>query len=271
MERETFDRLRSLIYDASGISLGPDKLQLLQNRINKRLRALKLRSPDEYLRIIEVDVEGHELVELLNVISTNVTYFWREEKHFLFLRDMLRSWFREGKRELRMWCAASSSGEEPYTMAMIAEEEWGGQGKKRTLATDISIPILQKAAAARYGVDQVARLPAELREKYFVTTYDDEGEAWCSVVPEIREQVVFKRLNLAKFPIPLKGPIDVIFCRNVMIYFDLAVRQQLINEFVRLLNPGGYLILSHSENLLGITHPLVGRGTAVYQKGGEMK
>ena len=262
MNTSVFKELCALIHKESGIYLPPEKEQLLTNRIQKRLRTLGLKNEEKYLEIIELDVSGQELTLLLDAISTNVTYFYREERHFEVLGELLKKHKAVSPDEVKIWCAASSSGEEPYTLSMVASEVGC---KTKILATDISTRVLNKALGRCYEEKQLEKLPSSYRTKYF-TKVSKEEETYFEVTNDVAERVVFKRLNLAKFPLPLQGGIDIIFCRNVMIYFNRDLRAKLIEEFSRLLKPGGHLFLSHSENLLGIEHSLKNITTAVYQK-----
>lgn len=266
MDTQIFNRFCSLIYRSSGISLGAEKQQLLEGRIQKRLAQLSLATPGEYLKIVETDLSGNELVVLLDAISTNTTYFYRESKHFDILADVLASYRKENRAQVKIWCAASSTGEEPYTLGMLCQENLDLKSQSAAvLATDISMRALQRACEGSYSESAVLKLPQKLRQRYFQEKTKG-GVKICEVAPDTRKLVLYKRLNLAQFPYPLRGPLDIIFCRNVMIYFDLAVRQGVINEFSRLLRPGGLLFLSHSENLLGVTHSLGRYDASVFQK-----
>lgn len=250
MDGSTFHRLCSIAYEKAGITLGPSKEALVAARVGKRLRALGLTSEKEYLAKLEEDETGEETVEFLDVISTNHTSFFRERDHFELLRDLVVDWRREGLTRLRIWSAASSSGEEPFSIAFTlsdlsdaAEMDW------RILATDISTRVLKKAEAARFSAERLASLELSAQRRYFerVPKTDD-----FVVRPTLRAKIVFRRLNLAVPPYPMRGPFDIIFCRNVMIYFDQAVRQRVITAMERLLRPGGYLLIGHSEALSGI-------------------
>lgn len=271
MDAEIFNRFRDLIYRNSGIALADEKRDLLNGRIRKRLAQLQLHEPLDYLQVIESDLSGQELVLLLDAISTNTTYFHREPRHFEIYAEMLRSYRAEGRRQVKVWCAAASTGEEPYTLAMIASDTLDLKVQTaKVLATDISTRALGRAVEGIYPLASVAKLPEQLRNRHFVRA-DSEEQQMCQVHPEIRRMVLFKRLNLVEFPYPLQGAVDIIFCRNVMIYFDIPVRERVIHEFTRLLAPGGFLFLSHSENLLGIQHELGRYDTSVFQKKGGGK
>lgn len=251
------EQIRSLVESESGIKLGPEKTELLINRLRKRLRALGLKDEKQYLEIIESDIDGAELVNLIDVVSTNYTYFYREPQHFIHFENQLIQKVKNNQKEFKVWCAASSSGEEPYFLSMIADKVLSNSAVDlRILATDISTHILRKAIRGVYEHKQVDKLPEDYLYKYFDKRTNSEDELSFAVTPRVKEIITFKKLNLAKFPYPLNGPIDFIFCRNVMIYFDLELRQSIISEMERLLSPTGVLYISHSENLLGIQHSL---------------
>ncbi len=266
MDSDVFNHFRSLIHREAGIFLNDEKKTLLANRIGKRIRELGLSSEGDYLRILEVDATGEELVRLIDAVSTNVTHFYRESDHFETFAKILQQYGNQGRNEIKVWCSASSSGEEPYTLAMVVREHYLRPGRScKILATDISTKVLRIALAANYEEEQLAKLPPHYRKAHFIKTDESTERPW-QVHPETRELVFFRKLNLSKFPFPLKGPINVIFCRNVMIYFDLPLRRRIIAEFGRLLEPGGYLFLSHSENLLGIDHSFETIGGSVFRK-----
>lgn len=263
MDPRVFDRLRAIVERESGIQLTEEKVSLVQNRIGKRLRSLGVDSEGAYLKIIESDAEGRELLNLIDCISTNVTHFYREQAHFHFLAGLLDGWKREGRQSGRLWCAASSSGEEPYTIAMCVEEAFPGRPDFRILATDISTRVLAHAVCGIYDAKHLRELPPEWRDRYF----SPAAERGClEVAPALKARVLFRRLNLSAFPYPLRGPVDVIMCRNVMIYFSVDLRRRLVAEFTRLLPSGGHLVVGHSENLLGIDHDLVSLHSGIYRK-----
>lgn len=268
MDQVVFDKLRSLIYDTSGISLSLEKKPLLETRVGKRLRALKLDDEETYLAMLLADHTGEELINLLDVVSTNVTYFWRESEHFDFLISLFQRWREERKPRVRIWCAAASSGEEPYTISMLANEYLDlTRCDFRLLATDISITILRQALRGTYPQKQIDQLPAPLLNKYFHSVILND-EPRFAINDEVKSPVLFKRLNLSEFPYPLKGDFDLIFCRNVMIYFDNILKQRIINEFDRLITPGGHLIISKTESLINIHSEFRSLGTSIYQRRG---
>jgi chemotaxis protein methyltransferase CheR len=252
MDRKTFDALRDLVYQHCGIALSDQKESLVSARIAKRLRALGLSDYKEYLHLVENDSSGEETVQMLDAISTNVTSFFREPDHFTFLTEVMTRWQNEGQTRFRVWCAASSTGEEPYTLSMTLQETPKANAcDMKILATDISTRVLAHAQAGIYGERQIQGVSASLRDKYFQKQSSASGTTFAAK-ESIKSRLTFRRLNLATPPFPMKGPLDVIFCRNVMIYFDNTVRARLLEEMYRLLKPGGYLVVGHAESLTGL-------------------
>jgi len=254
MKTATFNKLREIVYQESGITLGENKMALVCARINKRIRALSLSSYEDYLKyLLSEDPEG-EIIQLLDVISTNTTHFFREAVHFEFFGEQLRQWHHAGQTKFRVWCAASSSGEEPYTLAMTMQEVLGHDSRvdMKILATDISTKILKMASAGVYDEEKVKGIPNSMLKKYF-SAEKSEDEKIYRVKPIIRDMISFKRLNLSTPPFPMKGPLDFVFCRNVMIYFDSLVRSRLVGGARKILRPDGFLIIGHSESLNGIS------------------
>lgn len=260
MDGRLFDQFRNLVYEKSGIQLRDGKEALVLGRIQRRLRELNLDGPDAYLSMLRKDQDGDELVRFLDVITTNHTSFFREAEHFKVLADDARA--HVASRPYRVWCAASSTGEEPYTIAMTLADAFGARGVEwKLLATDLSTRVLETAKAARYSEAAIASVPKEYQRRYL-----RKIDAGFEISPELRKHVGFGRLNLATPPFPLRDGIDVILCRNVMIYFDQPVRERLVTELVRLLRPGGLLIIGHSETLHGIHVPVRTQRAAVYRK-----
>jgi chemotaxis protein methyltransferase CheR len=250
MDTSTYHRLCSIAYQKAGISLGPSKEALVAARVGKRLRALGLATEEEYLARLEEDRDGEETVQFLDVIATNHTAFFREPDHFDLLRKLVGDWHREGVRRFRIWSAASSTGEEPYSIAFtLADMPEVGDADWRILATDISTKVLKKAETGRFTEDKLTSLERSAQRRYFERV---ENTSEFAVRPAIKDRIAFRRLNLAMPPYPMRGPFDIIFCRNVMIYFDQAVRQRVIGAMEHLLRPGGYLLIGHSEALSAI-------------------
>ncbi|MBD3420479.1 MAG: methyltransferase domain-containing protein [Chitinivibrionales bacterium] len=266
MDAKIFNAFRELIYAASGITLNEKKEALVSARIAKRMRVLNLESQSAYLRHVTEDDSGEEMVQLLDVISTNVTHFYREEHHFQLVSQLLESWRSQGQSRFRIWSAGCSSGEEPYTLAITIKEALnGGTADARILATDISTRILHKAIEGAYDKKKIDNVPGMLRDKYFHKAGRLEAATY-SVTNDLRNMILFRRLNLSVVPFPMQGPMDIIFCRNVMIYFDNNVRANLLKEFHRLLKPGGYLMVGHAESLTGILCGLKSVQPSVYAK-----
>ena len=266
MNSRIFNGFRDIIYQSSGICLTEDKIHLLSNRIFKRMRVLGLDDPAKYLQLVKDDASGEELTSLLNAISTNVTHFFREAEHFDRLNQILAEHEASKKKELRIWCAAASTGEEPYTLAItVAEALDLAAIDFKLLGTDINIEVLQKAKRGIYTDAQVTKIPPYLRTRYFLKQKEGSELVW-AIKPELQHYMRFSQLNLVNFPYPLKNPVDIIFCRNVLIYFDIETREKVINELARNLVPEGYLFLSRSENMLGIKHEFECLSGSVYRK-----
>ncbi|HEX7510526.1 MAG TPA: CheR family methyltransferase, partial [Chitinivibrionales bacterium] len=249
MDTQTFDALRAIVYNKSGIAINGNKGALVAARIGKRIRELSLSNAHSYLNFLLADGNEGEIVNLLDVISTNVTSFFREESHFDFLAAEMGSWLAQGQRRFRFWSAACSSGEEPYTLAMVALDIIQGiSADIKILATDISTRILEKSSAGVYSEDKVAAIPQNYRNRFFKKSMESGVPAY-EVAGELKNIIVFQRINLSKPPFPMRGSMDAIFCRNVMIYFDNTVRKNLLQDLYRLLKPGGYLFVGHAESL----------------------
>ncbi|MCP4502324.1 MAG: protein-glutamate O-methyltransferase CheR [Deltaproteobacteria bacterium] len=253
MEARVFSRFQNLAYTHAGIALKEGKEALVTGRVRKRMEALGIDNHKGYLDVLEADPSGLEMLSFLDVISTNFTSFFREPAHFDHLKTHIRGLKAKGQRRFRIWCAAASSGEEPYTLAMVMNEVLGANGDYKILATDISTSVIEKCKKGVYSAESVLKIPTTYRSRSF----DKEGrgdDASYIVKEELRKHIVFKLLNLNHPPFPMKGPLDAIFCRNVMIYFDTPVRQRLITDFERLICPGGLVIVGQSETLTGVSH-----------------
>ncbi len=259
---KTFAALRDLAYARAGIEIKNGKEALVAARIAGRMRALGIHSPDDYLAALEAAPSGPEMVHFLDAITTNVTSFFREAAHFDALRSLLEERRAQGQSRFRLWSAASSSGEEVYTMAMTAAEVLGLEADWRILGTDLSTRVLATARAGVYGPQSVTPIPTAMRAKYLQR---NEGDTW-RVIDALRRKTAFARLNLSTSPFPMQGPMDAVFCRNVMIYFDVRVRTALTAEFERLLDRGGLLMIGHAESLLDLDTGLRARGGAIYEK-----
>lgn len=268
MNAHTFQQFRTLVYEHSGIDLAPGKEALVKGRVSKRMRHLGMSDERSYLKFVMGDSSGDEMVQLLDAISTNTTHFFREDRHFHYLTERLLAW-RGAGRALRIWSAASSTGEEPYSIAMTCAEAIGlrelAQRDVRILATDISTRVLRIARVGVYRISDLSSVPPALRQQYFEPLDDEQAQ----VIDDLQQVIAFRRLNLSKPPFPMRGPFDVIFIRNVMIYFDRAVRARLIAEAERLLRVGGVLMIGHAESLSGIPTRLAMVTPSIYEKVSE--
>jgi len=265
LNAKTFNSYRSLIYDKSGISLSDGKEALVGARVGKRMRALGIDDHKTYLKHVMQDDTGQEIIDLLDAISTNVTYFFREPDHFTFLGKIMKEWKAAGQKRFRIWSAASSTGEEPYTIAMIILEAIGGNNDVKILATDISTRVLAKAQRGAYKAKKMERMAKMFRQRYFEEVPEATDKLYV-VKPALKNMISYKRLNLSTPPFPMRGPLDVVFCRNVMIYFDEHVRRGLLKEIRRLLKPGGYLVVGHAESLIGLAEGFKTAQPSVYVK-----
>ncbi len=248
MSDTEFQKFKKIIYEQVGINLLPHKKIMLQGRIRKRLKKMEINSFSEYYDIIQNNKS--ELIEMFNVVSTNKTEFFRENHHFDFLKevlpDIINTNNKNGEHKLSIWCTASSTGEEPYSIAMtLAKYPILKNWKTRIIASDISTNVLQKAVAGVYSDDVVSKVPLELIKRYF-RKLDTQRYV---VSDELKEMIKFKRINLISEEYPFKGEFEVIFCRNVMIYFDRKTQLAIVENFMRYLKKGGYLILGSSESL----------------------
>ncbi len=261
-----YEHFRSLIYNRSGISLGNNKKSLIVSRLSKRLRDLNLPAFQAYYEIVAQDPEGEEFTRMLDLVSTNKTDFFREPKHFEYLRDVILP-EQQSTKSIRIWSSACSSGEEPYTIAMTL---WDGvdmpsQWNFQVLATDISTRVLAKAASGIYGDERVQGLPADVVQRHFLRGRGDQS-GQLRVKPQLAGLIKFRRLNLMDERFPIKQPLDLIFCRNVMIYFDRPTQETLVGKFHKYLRPGGHLFIGHSESLQWIDHAFESVAPTIYRK-----
>ncbi len=252
-----------MIYERSGINLGDKKEALVAARVGKRTRQLGLENVDDYLAYVNNDTSGDELIHLLDAISTNVTYFFREMEHFNLISRCFIDWYSNGKRSFRFWSAGCSSGEEPYSIAMTLLDILADKPMPdiKILATDLSTKVLSVAANGIYDPKKVEDLSADHLMRYF-----EKHDSEYRVNDTVRSMITFCRLNLSIRPFPMSGPMDMILCRNVMIYFDQSFRRQLVNEYHRLLKTGGYLMVGHSESLTGMTTGYKTVAPSIYMK-----
>jgi chemotaxis protein methyltransferase CheR len=264
VDAETFAAFQAFAYQKAGIFLREGKAALIQARLARRLRELGLADERAYLERLKGPDGEDEVVLFLDAISTNFTKFYREPDHFETLGELARAAKAAGQKRFRLWCAASSSGEEPYTIAMELERILGN-GDWKVLATDISTRVLALAVAGEYGAEEVESIPPEMMARAMDRLPDEGGLPRWRVKPHLKERVVFRRLNLATRPYPMQGPLDAVFCRNVMIYFDQKMRAAVVGEFERLVRPGGLLVVGHSETLNGIASRFRSERPSVYR------
>jgi chemotaxis protein methyltransferase CheR len=254
LKAREFKAISDLMYRMSGVNLTPGKEGLVESRLASRLRALQLTTFGEYLEHVEADGSRQELTMLVDLLTTNKTNFFREPEHFEFLRVHVLPRLRARGGEARFWSAGCSSGEEPYTLAMLLAEEWAGPmaPRARILATDLSTRIVARAEAAEYDEALLTGL-GTLRIARHLEPVGGSAARRFRVRAPLRDMVKVGRLNLME-SWPMKGPFDVILCRNVMIYFDAATQERLVNRFHELLAPGGALLVGHSESLTSLSH-----------------
>lgn len=243
-----FDRLVKFMHSTYGIDLSRKRV-LIEGRLSKMVLEKGCKSYTEYLDKIFADETGRETVTLVNKLTTNHTYFMREAQHFDFLKNVILPQIERTvtDKDARIWCAASSSGEEPYTIAMMIDDYFGSRRAGwdlRILATDLSTDILEKAKRATYSEEALKNIPAGWKAKYF----NKNADGTYTVIDRIKKEVIFKKFNLMD-KIVCKKPYDVIFCRNVMIYFDTPTKNDLIERFYDVTKPGGYLLIGHAESV----------------------
>ncbi len=269
MTDKVFQRLSLFIHERVGIKLPPSKRTMLEARLQKRLRVLHYNSYEQYVDFVFTD-EGmeQELRNLIDVVTTNTTEFFREPKHFDYLLgNVLPEWMRRnGSRPLSLWSAGCSIGMEPYTLGMVMQdfsEQYQGFSFQ-ILATDISSRALQTASKAVYDEERIASIPDRLRKKYLLRS-KDRTKRLVRIAPEIRKVVEFQRLNFME-RFCFRNPMDIIFCRNVIIYFDKPTQERLFKQFCECLKPGGHLFIGHSESLAGMSLPLEQAAPTIYRR-----
>jgi chemotaxis protein methyltransferase CheR len=267
---EDYAHLSEVVTRESGITLGANKRQLVYGRLTRRLRQLNLTNFSQYCDYLDAHVE-EELGELINAITTNLTSFFREHHHFEHLAqqalpDLLQR--NETSRRLRLWSAGCSTGEEPYSIAMTVAEACSAQLASwdiRLLATDIDSQVLARAASGVYGEERIEDIPAARARRWFqLGKGANAGKV--RVMESLQSLIAFRQLNLMDSAWPMRGPFDVIFCRNVVIYFDKDTQRKLFDRYANLLAPNGYLYVGHSESLHQISTRFRLIGRTIYQK-----
>jgi len=264
LSEKEFRQVSQIVHDICGINLKNGKEALVRARLTKRLRTLRMGSFGEYLRFVKTDAGRDEIGFLIDAITTNKTSFFREIDHFIFLRDRVIP--KMNTRKMRFWTAACSSGEEPFSLSMLLQESVPNIDVKDVLilATDISVTMLKRARTATYGEGALGELPAAYLRKYFIQVGNERPRTY-RVADKITSKVRLAWLNLMD-TWPMKGPFNVIFCRNAMIYFDRDTQQTLVRRFWDLLETGGYLFVGHSEGLSSLEHKFRYVQPAIYKK-----
>ncbi len=247
--KSEFSKLTAFIKSNYGIHLKAEKEALVIGRLQNVLLQKGFKSFSEYYEYLMEDKSGMAVSTLLDKITTNHTYFMRESEHFSYFKDVVLPYFEKKvtDRDLRIWCAGCSSGEEPYTLAMILDEYFDSRQSwdKKILATDISSKVLEEAKSGIYLNKDIDILPARWKLNY-INKIDSEASVICD---KIKNEIIFRKFNLMEVTFPFRKKFHVIFCRNVMIYFDEKTRNNLVNKFSNLLETGGYLFIGHSEAL----------------------
>ena len=268
LTQREFELLSNYIYENYGIKMPQIKKTLLQCRLQKRLRALSIDSFDQYIDYV-FSQEGmeKELQHMTDVVTTNKTDFFREPVHFEFLQNLNWGEFLGGDpstKLIKAWSSACSTGEEPYTLAMVLQEL---KLQYQILATDLSMEVLQKAASAVYATEKTAPVPFGMKQKYLLKHKDPKNPI-TRVVPELRKKVQLKYLNLMDDYYDVQSSFDLIFCRNVLIYFDRKTQEKVIRKQCQHLKAGGYLFIGHSESLTDMNLPLVQVKSTIFKKTG---
>jgi chemotaxis protein methyltransferase CheR len=265
LSAQEFEQIRRLAYEKFGLDLRSGKESLVSARLGKKVRELKLRSFRDYYRHVMEDRTGESLTAMIDALTTNHTSFFRESAHFDFLRQTVLPELRS-RNHIAIWSAACSTGEEPYSIAFCLADELGLKALSgvRILATDISTRVLDAAKKAVYPAERFETVPSEQMRRYLLRG-EQRWDNWYRVKDEVRAVVEFRRVNLMD-SLSHVGSFPVIFCRNVMIYFDKPTQQSLVNRLAGCLEPGGYLLIGHAESLTGVEHPLTYVRPAVYRK-----
>ena len=255
-----FTRIKSLIYKKAGISLHDGKHAMVYSRVSRRLRETGHGSFKTYLDWLEQH-DGAEWQEFINALTTNLTAFFREQHHFAILGDMLRA---DRNRNWRIWCSAASTGEEPYSIAMTALDALGPKASFHLDNSDIDTKVLATAARGVYKADGVKGLTTEQMQRFFMRGKGDNA-GLMRIKPEVQRHMAFQTINLIH-DLPFREPFDVVFCRNVMIYFDAATQRQVLERIHRVMKPGGMLFVGHAENFSDARSLFVLRGKTVYER-----
>ena len=261
-EKADFKKVQQMLFKKAGINLSDAKEAMVYSRLARRIRALNLKSFNDYLTV--VGRSESELEQFINALTTNLTSFFREPHHFTALADYLA----QHPNVTNIWCAASSTGEEPYSIAMVVAEAFGSfKTPVKIIASDIDSKVLAKAKAGIYPLASISKIPNE-RQKQFFHKGKGANEGKVKVVDELRQMVQFKKLNLTDQNWDVKAPFDVIFCRNVMIYFDKPTQLNVLKKMVGMLKPTGLYMAGHSENFNMHTNLVRPVGKTIYRPAG---
>ena len=256
-----FERVRALIHKKAGIALADTKQEMVYSRLARRLRAIGISSFAQYLNDLESGRDAQEWEAFTNALTTNLTSFFRESHHFPILAEHVK----KVRAPIEIWCSAASTGEEPYSIAMTVCEAFNTLTPPvKIIATDIDTNVLATGANGVYGMDRLDKLAPERARRFFLKGRGAQ-EGFARVRPELREMISFRPLNLLAESWPVKGQFDVIFCRNVMIYFDKPTQGKILSRFAPLMKPDGLLFAGHSENFLYVTDAFKLRGKTVYE------
>lgn len=270
MTDKDYSIISSYIEKNVGIRMAKGKKVMMQSRLMSRLRTLGMHSFEEYINFVfNQDTSGQELIFMTNALTTNKTDFFREADHFDTMNNIvLPDLIEKGKRTIHIWSSASSSGEEPYTLAIVMSEYKRNHSKSFSgfdvLGTDISTEVLDKAVNAVYTETDVAGIPLEMKRRYFLKSKDKEQHT-VRIKPELRAKCSFQRLNLMDETWDVPAKFEIIFCRNVLIYFDKPTQEKIIRHLLQHLIPGGYLFLGHSETVFSMNLPLKTVGPTAYR------
>lgn len=257
-------QLAKLAYEQFGLDLRAGKEGLIQSRLGKAMREHGIDSLEEYCSFVRRDPSGQALTQMIDALTTNHTSFFREVKHFEFLKQVAFPVWRQ-RKDVQIWSAACSSGEEPYSLAMTILEQWGtGAGDVRILATDVSTRVLETAGKGLYRQESFPQ-PLPDRLKQYLLRGKHQFEGWYQIRPEVRRMIRFEQRNLVR-PLGIQQKFAAIFCRNVMIYFDRPTQEDVVNRLAACLEPGGYFFVGHSESLSGMKHSLEYVCPATYRK-----
>lgn len=267
-----FKKIASFIEQHVGIKMPPEKKLMMQSRLNSRLKVLGLASFKDYIDYVfsRKDGDDHELIMLIDAMTTNLTEFFREPQHFDYMRTVvLPGYASQGRTSIKLWSAGCSTGQEPYTLSIVMSEYIRQNSSMlrgfSVLATDVSTKVLDKASAAVYDMQAVAGIPKDIKIRYFLKGKSQQNPQ-VRLKQEIRDRVEFMRLNFMDDDFGFRDTMQIIFCRNVLIYFDKETQERVIKKFMHYLEPGGFLFLGHSETIFGMDLPLKTVAPTVFQR-----